>query len=295
MLATAIPRAGRPAGSQSRADLREQGPGGRRLESPSALSDLRNQLRLQDDRHRSRRGGSLTGKSTAACCSRTSSRRNRPTAGGSSPSATRRWRSCRILPAMRTKPTSPRNRPIRASPNFRPANSTDLAHVLKEVLVRFDNLWQMSFPYVLVLHQAPTDGRVADGFHFHIEFHPPLRSPNLLEISGRAGGRRRQLLERHLAGRESGRAAGSIDRALQVRGGGTRIVTTNADLVTRLRAVTADSPRPGARAVRRGRSGRRGPRARTARRDGRHRRLQRFARAGDADRRGGLCGGAAVA
>jgi UDPglucose--hexose-1-phosphate uridylyltransferase len=57
----------------------------------------------------------------------------------------------------------------------------DLATVLKDVLVRFDNLWRLSFPYVLVLHQAPTDGRHADGFHFHIEIHPPLRSPNLLK------------------------------------------------------------------------------------------------------------------
>ncbi|HEX3601788.1 MAG TPA: hypothetical protein VHU84_16660, partial [Lacipirellulaceae bacterium] len=57
----------------------------------------------------------------------------------------------------------------------------DLAALLKEVLVRFDNLWQLSFPYVLVLHQAPTDGRVADGFHFHVEIHPPLRTPNLLK------------------------------------------------------------------------------------------------------------------
>jgi UDPglucose--hexose-1-phosphate uridylyltransferase len=57
----------------------------------------------------------------------------------------------------------------------------DLATVLKDVLVRFDNLWHLSFPYVLVLHQAPTDGKTAEGFHFHIEFHPPLRSPNLLK------------------------------------------------------------------------------------------------------------------
>jgi UDPglucose--hexose-1-phosphate uridylyltransferase len=58
---------------------------------------------------------------------------------------------------------------------------TDLAAVLKEMLVRYDNLWQMSFPYVLVLHQAPTDGKHAEGFHFHIEFHPPLRTPSLLK------------------------------------------------------------------------------------------------------------------
>jgi UDPglucose--hexose-1-phosphate uridylyltransferase len=57
----------------------------------------------------------------------------------------------------------------------------DLAAALKDVLVRYDNLWRMSFPYVLVLHQAPTDGGTAAGFHFHIEIHPPLRTPNLLK------------------------------------------------------------------------------------------------------------------
>jgi len=57
----------------------------------------------------------------------------------------------------------------------------DFASVLREVLIRFDNLWQMPFPYVMPLHQAPTDGGSYDGFHFHVEFHPPLRKPNLLK------------------------------------------------------------------------------------------------------------------
>ena len=57
----------------------------------------------------------------------------------------------------------------------------DLAAVLKETLVRLDNLWKMSFPYVLALHQAPTDGGDYDSFHFHIEIHPPLRKPSLLK------------------------------------------------------------------------------------------------------------------
>jgi UDPglucose--hexose-1-phosphate uridylyltransferase len=61
------------------------------------------------------------------------------------------------------------------------AERRDFAAVLQEVLVRFDNLWQMPFPYVMPLHQAPTDGREYPGFHFHIEFHPPLRKPNLLK------------------------------------------------------------------------------------------------------------------
>ncbi len=57
----------------------------------------------------------------------------------------------------------------------------DLAKVLKTVLVKFDNLWKIEFPYVMVLHQAPTDGGDHAAFHFHIEFHPPLRKPNLLK------------------------------------------------------------------------------------------------------------------
>ncbi|GAC1446170.1 MAG: galactose-1-phosphate uridylyltransferase [Pyrinomonadaceae bacterium] len=61
------------------------------------------------------------------------------------------------------------------------AELRDFALILKDMLVRFDNLWQMPFPYVMVLHQAPTDGGVYSGFHFHFEFHPPLRRPNLLK------------------------------------------------------------------------------------------------------------------
>lgn len=57
----------------------------------------------------------------------------------------------------------------------------DLSAVLRAVLIRFDNLWRMPFPYVMPLHQAPTDGGDYRGFHFHFEFHPPLRKPNLLK------------------------------------------------------------------------------------------------------------------
>ena len=57
----------------------------------------------------------------------------------------------------------------------------DLAGALKALLVRYDNLWRMSFPYVLTLHHAPTDGADHSGFHFHIECHPPLRKPHLLK------------------------------------------------------------------------------------------------------------------
>lgn len=57
---------------------------------------------------------------------------------------------------------------------------TSLAQALKNVTVRFDNLWRMSFPYVMALHQAPMDV-ASDSFHFFIAFHPPLRQPGRLK------------------------------------------------------------------------------------------------------------------
>jgi UDPglucose--hexose-1-phosphate uridylyltransferase len=56
-----------------------------------------------------------------------------------------------------------------------------LAAVLKETLVRLDNLWRMSLPYVMVFHQRPTDGREYPGFHFYIQILTPLRQPGLLK------------------------------------------------------------------------------------------------------------------
>ena len=40
------------------------------------------------------------------------------------------------------------------------AEAGALARALSAVTIRFDNLWRMSFPYVMVLHQAPTNASV---------------------------------------------------------------------------------------------------------------------------------------
>ena len=61
------------------------------------------------------------------------------------------------------------------------AESESLAHALKNVTVRYDNLWRQSFPYVMPLHQAPTDEGNYEDFHFFIGFLPPLRRPNTLK------------------------------------------------------------------------------------------------------------------
>jgi UDPglucose--hexose-1-phosphate uridylyltransferase len=57
----------------------------------------------------------------------------------------------------------------------------DLASMLKAVLVAFDKLFDISFPYMMVLHQRPTDGGDYDHYHFHIEFYPPLRTATKLK------------------------------------------------------------------------------------------------------------------
>jgi UDPglucose--hexose-1-phosphate uridylyltransferase len=58
---------------------------------------------------------------------------------------------------------------------------TSFAAALKDTTVRYDNLWQQSFPYVMPLHQAPTNGDDYSDFHFFIGFLPPLRRPNTLK------------------------------------------------------------------------------------------------------------------
>ncbi|MGH6829948.1 MAG: galactose-1-phosphate uridylyltransferase, partial [Methylocella sp.] len=63
---------------------------------------------------------------------------------------------------------------------FRPAEERALAEMLKWVTLKYDNLYHMSFPYMMVLHQAPARGR-HDDFHFHIEFYPPHRSKEKLK------------------------------------------------------------------------------------------------------------------
>ena len=53
-----------------------------------------------------------------------------------------------------------------------------LARILKRVLTGFDALFEVSFPYIMAVHQAPKGDAP---HHAHIEFYPPLRSKNRLK------------------------------------------------------------------------------------------------------------------
>jgi len=48
-----------------------------------------------------------------------------------------------------------------------------LATILKSVTTRYDNLFDISFPYSMGFHQRPARGD-ALGWHLHAHFHPPL-------------------------------------------------------------------------------------------------------------------------
>ena len=71
-------------------------------------------------------------------------------------------------------------RHLGALDEFRPAQEKALAEILKWVTMKYDNLFHFSFPYMMLLHQAPVKGRFPY-FHFHIEFYPPHRSKDKLK------------------------------------------------------------------------------------------------------------------
>jgi UDPglucose--hexose-1-phosphate uridylyltransferase len=73
----------------------------------------------------------------------------------------------------------------------------DLARTLKRLLTGYDALWGFSLPYMMVMHQAPTDGEDHEGVaHFHVEFYPPNRTAEKLK---------------YLAGSETGAGAFIVD------------------------------------------------------------------------------------
>jgi UDPglucose--hexose-1-phosphate uridylyltransferase len=55
------------------------------------------------------------------------------------------------------------------------------ALILKRILRRFDNLFNISFPYMMVLHQAPTNRKLYPYYHLHLEFYPPYREKNRIK------------------------------------------------------------------------------------------------------------------
>ena len=54
------------------------------------------------------------------------------------------------------------------------AETTALAAILKTITIRYDNLFEISFPYSMGFHQAPFDGQTHPEWLLHAHFYPPL-------------------------------------------------------------------------------------------------------------------------
>lgn len=48
------------------------------------------------------------------------------------------------------------------------------ADAISRLTIKYDNLFETSFPYSGGIHQTPTDGRPHPEWHFHMHFYPPL-------------------------------------------------------------------------------------------------------------------------
>jgi UDPglucose--hexose-1-phosphate uridylyltransferase len=90
----------------------------------------------------------------------------------------------------------------------------DLAAVLKRLLAGYDALFGFSLPYIMSMHQAPTDGGGYESVaHFHVEFYPPNRTAGKLK---------------YLAGSESGAGAFIMDALPETTAGKLREAVESA-------------------------------------------------------------------
>jgi UDPglucose--hexose-1-phosphate uridylyltransferase len=51
---------------------------------------------------------------------------------------------------------------------------TAFADIYRRLTIRYDNLFEISFPYSAGIHQAPADGELHPEWHWHMVFYPPL-------------------------------------------------------------------------------------------------------------------------
>jgi UDPglucose--hexose-1-phosphate uridylyltransferase len=66
------------------------------------------------------------------------------------------------------------NRHQASLPDLTGEEAAGLADIMRQVTTRYDNLFEISFPYSMGFHQAPCDGQNYPGWHLHAHYYPPL-------------------------------------------------------------------------------------------------------------------------
>lgn len=91
------------------------------------------------------------------------------------------WRAW--VPAAATHPYSLVVAPVAHEPDLPSAGGASrdgLAAVLVDALARLDHLWDEPVPYMLWVHQRPTDGGAWPAAHVHVEVAAPYRGPGTM-------------------------------------------------------------------------------------------------------------------
>jgi UDPglucose--hexose-1-phosphate uridylyltransferase len=65
-------------------------------------------------------------------------------------------------------------RPLQNIPQLSYEERTGYANIMKRLTAKYDNLFEISFPYSAGLHQAPVNDGDHPEWHFHMHFYPPL-------------------------------------------------------------------------------------------------------------------------
>jgi UDPglucose--hexose-1-phosphate uridylyltransferase len=66
------------------------------------------------------------------------------------------------------------NQHVHDMPSLSLKQRTDLAEIIRQLTIRYDNLFRTSFPYSMGFHGQPTDGKEHPEWHFHAHYYPPL-------------------------------------------------------------------------------------------------------------------------
>lgn len=65
-------------------------------------------------------------------------------------------------------------RPFARLTDMREAEKAGLADIVRKLTIKYDNVFNISFPYSAGHHPAPTDGQEHPEWHYHMHFYPPL-------------------------------------------------------------------------------------------------------------------------
>ena len=67
---------------------------------------------------------------------------------------------------------------------FTDAEKQDFAKTLKETSGMLDSLFDIKFPYMMCMHNAPVNSEdTSKHYHFHVEFFPPMRSADKIKFN----------------------------------------------------------------------------------------------------------------